>query len=82
MTPRGAVAVAFVVVMMAMYIVLMRRLRRRRIGPAAVGAFYDMLEKDKRQAIEIVVEQKAEARDAEDRDGDLPNLTGRPTVSN
>ena len=39
-----------------------------------------MLNEDKRKAIEIVVEERAEARDPEDRDGNLPDLedpTGR-----
>jgi hypothetical protein len=43
-------------------------------GPGATGAIYDLLNEDKRKAIEIIVEQKAEARDAEDADGNLPDL--------
>ena len=42
--------------------------RRRTPGPAAAGAFYEMLNEDKRNAIEIVVEQKAAARDEETAD--------------
>ena len=34
----------------------------------------DMLNEDKRRAVEIIVEEKAEARDPEDKDGDLPQL--------
>jgi hypothetical protein len=33
-----------------------------------------MLNQDKRRAIEIIVEQRAEARDPEDADGNLPEL--------
>lgn len=33
-----------------------------------------MLNEDKRKAIEIVIEERAEARDPEDRDGNLPDL--------
>lgn len=33
-----------------------------------------MLNEDKRKAIEIIVEEKAEARDPETADGDLPQL--------
>jgi hypothetical protein len=33
-----------------------------------------MLNQDKRHAIEIIVEEKAAARDPEDRDGNLPDL--------
>ena len=50
-----------------------RRLRRR-VGAGTAGAVYDMLNQDKRHAIEIIVEEKAAARDPEDRDGNLPDL--------
>jgi TRAP-type uncharacterized transport system fused permease subunit len=43
-------------------------------GPAAAGAIYDLLNQDKRNAIEIIVEEKAAARDPEDADGNLPDL--------
>ena len=45
-----------------------------RPGAGATGAIYDMLNEDKRRAIEIIVEEKAEARDAETADGNLPDL--------
>ena len=54
-----------------------RRPGRRRggaIGPGAAGAIYDFLNEDKRKAIEIIVEQKAEATDPETADGNLPEL--------
>jgi hypothetical protein len=47
---------------------------RPRVGSAAVGTVYDMLNEDKRNAVEIVVEGRAEARDPEDKDGNLPDL--------
>jgi hypothetical protein len=46
----------------------------RDIGPGAAGSIYDMLNEDKRKAVEIVVEERAEARDPEHRDGNLPEL--------
>jgi hypothetical protein len=46
----------------------------RRIGSASVGTVYDMLNEDKRKAVEIIVEGRAEARDPEDADGNLPEL--------
>ena len=54
-------------------VVLVRRRRRGRhptsaIGPAAAGTIYDLLNTDKRNAIELIVEQKAEARDPETAD--------------
>ena len=48
--------------------------RRGGIGSAAVGSVYDMLNEEKRHAVEIIVEERAEARDPEDRDGNLPDL--------
>ena len=38
-------------------------------GPGAAGAVYDLLNQDKRNAIEIIVEEKAGARDPEDAEG-------------
>jgi hypothetical protein len=51
-----------------------RRMRRRGIGAAAAGSIYDFLNEEKRNAIEIVIEERAGARDPEDRDGNLPDL--------
>ena len=53
-----------------------RRPGRRRggAGSAAVGAVYGFLNEDKQKAVEIVVEERAGARDPEDRDGNLPEL--------
>jgi hypothetical protein len=39
-----------------------------------VGSVYDMLNEDKRKAVEIIVEERAEARDPEHKDGNLPEL--------
>jgi hypothetical protein len=44
------------------------RKRRRHIGPAAVGTVYDMLNEERRRAVELIVEEKAEARDPETAD--------------
>jgi hypothetical protein len=58
-------------------IVWKRRTQARRggLGSAAVGTVYDMLNEDKRHAVEIIVEERAGARDPEDRDGNLPDLS-------
>ena len=48
--------------------------KRKRVGAAGAGAIYDLLNKDKRNALEIVVEHRAAACDPEDRDGNLPEL--------
>jgi len=42
------------------------------VGSAAAGAVYDLLNEDKRNALEIIVEDRAAARDPEHADGDLP----------
>jgi len=51
-----------------------KQTRRGGIGAAAVGSIYDMLNQDRRNAVEIIVEERAGARDPEDRDGNLPDL--------
>jgi hypothetical protein len=71
--PIGGVIWVVVIVIVAILFVRQRR-RRRRIGAGAVGTVYDWLNEDKRHAVEIIVEERAEARDPEDRDGNLPEL--------
>ena len=74
------------VVIMVLFVLAVLRARRRRgrilgdPGPGTAGAIYDMLNEDKRKAIEIIVEEKAEATDPETADGNLPELEspGRP----
>ena len=44
-----------------------RRRRRRYGGTMTAGAIYDLLNDDRRKALEIIVEQRAEARDPEDQ---------------
>ena len=52
-----------------------KQARRGGLGSAAVGSIYGMLNEDKRNAVEIIVEERAGARDPEDRDGNLPDLS-------
>jgi hypothetical protein len=65
-----AVAVLFAL----LYAVLYRRMRRGRVGASSAGIVYDMLNQDRRHAVEIIVEEKAAERDPEDREGNLPEL--------
>jgi hypothetical protein len=69
------------VLTIALLLAAYRRSRRQRrrggVGSAAVGAVYDWLNEDKRNAVETIVEERAAARDPEDRDGNLPDLAGR-----
>ena len=75
----GILALGFFIAMLVGYGVLYRRIKRRRVGVASVGMLSDMLNQDRRKAVEIVVTEKAGARDAE-TDDDLPpeNQKGRP----
>ena len=61
----ASLIVLALMVAIALQRVVLRR-HRSRIGPAAAGSVYDFLNKDKREAVEIVVEERAEARDPED----------------
>lgn len=74
-------------VIMALFVLAVLKARRKRggttfgsPGPGAAGAIYDMLNEDKRRAIEIIAEERAEERDPETADGNLPELEspGRP----
>jgi hypothetical protein len=48
--------------------------RRYAPGSGAAGAIHELLIEDKRKAIEIIVEERAEERDPETADGNLPEL--------
>ena len=71
-----AAAISLAVILLVVAVWRRRTPGRRRggVGSAAAGAFYDFLNEDKRNALEIVVEERAGARDPEDRDGNLPEL--------
>jgi hypothetical protein len=65
---------AFFILFFAAVVSVRRRRRSGHPGPGTSGAIYDMLNEDKRKAIEIIVEERAEERDAETADGNLPEL--------
>jgi hypothetical protein len=73
---QGAFAVLIAGVTVVLFLaVLLARLRGRgRPGTAASGTVYELLNEDKRKAIEIILEERAASRDPEDKDGDLPQL--------
>jgi hypothetical protein len=52
------------------------RVRRKRVsvGPAAGAMMHELLNQDRRAAVEVVLEERAAQRDPEDRDGNLPDL--------
>jgi hypothetical protein len=77
---------AVIVLLMLWLVIGAWRLRRRRvtIGPAAAAMMHELLNDDRRAAIEIILEERAGERDPEDRDGNLPELAhsrGRPGLS-
>ena len=75
MPPGSVNAIVWLVVIAAVIVIFWRQRRRRgRVGAGAAGSIYVMLNEDKRRAVEIVVEERAGARDPEDRDGNLPDL--------
>jgi hypothetical protein len=81
MGPGAINAIVWLVAIVAVIVVFSGRRRRHHIGAAASGTVYDMLNEDKRNAVEIIVEERAGARDPEDRDGNLPDLE-HPNGSN
>ena len=74
MTFDKVTALLMIVLFVAAVVSARRRRRRGGIGPGASGAIYDLLNEDKRRAIEVIAEQRAEERDAETADGNLPEL--------
>jgi len=66
---KGKIALTLLLGIVGTYGLLFWRLRSRRVGSAAVGSFYDMLENDKRRAIEMIVEQQCEEQLPEDAEG-------------
>lgn len=75
MPPGSMSAIVWAVTILLVIVIFSRQRRRRgRLGAGATGSVYDMLNEDKRKAVEIVVEERAGARDPEDRDGNLPDL--------
>lgn len=64
-------AIAFIVLVL---VSAKRGRRGSRPGPGTVGTVYDWLNEDKRKAVELIVESRAEATDPEHKDGNLPEL--------
>jgi hypothetical protein len=69
-----AIWVATIVLLFLAYRRIRTQRRRGGVGTAAAGSVYHWLNEEKRNAVEIIVEDRAAARDPEDRDGILPDL--------
>ena len=57
-----------VMIGLAGFVLFRLKTRRSHVGSAAAGTVYDIIHEDKRKAIEIVVADKAAARDFEHAD--------------
>jgi hypothetical protein len=62
------IAIFVVIVGVSAYQKRGRRRSPMSVGPALSGTIYDLLNQDKRNAIELIVEEKAAARDPETAD--------------
>ena len=78
----GGAAIWVVMMTLAGVAFYRAKTRRRHIGSGAAGTIYDMLNEEKRNAIEIVTEDKAAARDfehADDKDRPSGSQAVRPS---
>ncbi len=59
------------------------RLRSRRVtlGPAAAATMHELMNDERRAAVEVILEERTGDKDPEDRDGNLPELGGRKRES-
>lgn len=57
-------------------VVIFAKRRRRRVGAGAAGTMYDWQTAEKRRATEIIVEERAAARDPEHADDVPPDIHG------
>lgn len=74
MEPTELISASIWLVMIVLggFVIYRVRTRRSHIGSAAAGTIYDIVQDEKRKAIEIVVANKAEARDFERGEDDGP----------
>ncbi len=61
-------SVWLVMILLAGFVLYRLKTRRAHVGSAAAGTVYDMLNEEKRNAVEIIVEDKAAERDEEHAD--------------
>ena len=61
-------SVWLVMILLAGFVLYRLKTRRGHVGSAAAGTVYDMLNEEKRNAVEIIVEDKAAERDEEHTD--------------
>jgi len=69
-TTAATAGIWLVMIVLAGFALYRVKTRRTHIGSAAAGTIYDIVQDEKRKAIEIVVADKAAARDFEHADDD------------
>jgi hypothetical protein len=77
-SPVAGTVVWLIIIVLCVLVFWRMKTRRRHIGSAAAGTVYDMIGEEKRNAVEIVVEDKAAARDFE-HVADEPDADSRKT---
>ena len=65
-------SVWLVMIVLGGFVLYRLKTRRAHVGSAAAGTVYDMLNEEKRNAVEIIVEEKAAERDEEHADDTVP----------
>ncbi len=78
---QGLEAAVLALAVLALVYAIARKTRRRnrgigRLGPGAVGSIYDMLNQDKRNAMELILEERAEERTLEHEDDIVDDKIG------
>ena len=75
-----------IVIFVFIVLLAVKRMRRSRPagqrsfrpGPGTAGTIYDLLNEDRRNAIEVIVADKAAYTEPEHADGNLPDLEKKP----
>ena len=72
MTPSVVASLVWIVLVIVLGgLAWQHRRRRTHLGPGAIGTLDQLLNDERRKAVELIVEQRAEERDPESVDGIL-----------
>jgi hypothetical protein len=78
---QGYASLAILLVIACLVFAVWRlRTKRSMPGPAAAGMMSEILNDDRRAAIEVIVEEKTGYRDPEDRDGNCSDLKDQSVI--
>jgi hypothetical protein len=67
-------AIAFLILLVVVFIARRARRRGGSLTAGVVGATYELQSQDKRRALELIVDARTGERDPEDKEGNLPDL--------